>query len=349
MNVLLIGGTGFIGTPLVLQLVRDGHDVTVFSRAIRQGAMAEGVRHIAGDRNELAGHAAEFRNAKPDVVVDLILSDARQAEQLMQAVRGVAPRVIALSSGDVYRACGILHGLEDGPLQEMPLTEESELRTVSRVYSPEALSYVRSVYPWVSDEYDKIPAERAVMSDAEIAGTVLRLPMIYGPGDPLHRLFPHLKRMDDGRSNILLREDVARWVGPHGYVENVAAAIALAALSDKAAGRIYNVAEPGALSEHERVERIGQAVGWRGTVLPVPKEETPAHLRVPARNEQHWFMSSERIREELGFVEPVAQEAALERTIAWERSNPPQWTAAQFDYAAEDEAVARLRGRSASQ
>lgn len=36
-----------------------------------------------------------------------------------------------------------------------------------------------------------------------------------------------------------------------GYVENVAAAIALAVTREQAAGRIYNVAEPRALSVAE--------------------------------------------------------------------------------------------------
>jgi len=45
-------------------------------------------------------------------------------------------------------------------------------------------------------------------------GTVLRLPMVYGPGDPLHRFFPLLKRLADRRSSILLTDDLAAWRGP---------------------------------------------------------------------------------------------------------------------------------------
>jgi dTDP-D-glucose 4,6-dehydratase len=51
-------------------------------------------------------------------------------------------------------------------------------------------------------------------------------------------------------------------------------------------------------------------------------------------------MSSERIRAELGYAEPVPLDEALQRTIAWERANPPaQEDAKQFDYAAEDQAL----------
>lgn len=264
----------------------------------------------------------------------------------MDCFRSIAKRIVVLSSGDVYRACAILHGTESGPLQPTPLTEDSELRAGSGVYSPETLERVRAFYPWLDDEYDKIPVERAIMSDTELPGTVLRLPMVYGPGDPVHRLFPYLKRMDDRRPAILLQEDVAQWRGPRGYVENVAAAIALAAVSTAAAGRIYNVAEPVAHTELEWVCAIGRCTGWPGSVIPVPLELTPPHLRVPSNNAQHWDMSSKRIREELGFHEPIGQATALERTIAWERAHMPPADPKLFDYAAEDEAIAKLRARA---
>jgi nucleoside-diphosphate-sugar epimerase len=35
-------------------------------------------------------------------------------------------------------------------------------------------------------------------------------------------------------------------------------------------------------------------------------------------------MSSSRIRDELGYVEPISLDEALRRTIAWERANPPE-------------------------
>jgi hypothetical protein len=62
-------------------------------------------------------------------------------------------------------------------------------------------------------------------------------------------------------------------------------------------------------------------------------------LILPGNTRQHWVASSQRIREELGYQEPVAPEEALRRTIEWERTHPPPIDPAQFDYAAEDAAV----------
>jgi nucleoside-diphosphate-sugar epimerase len=337
MKALLIGGTGFMGPHVARFLVEQGHQVAVFHRG---RARTEGVQQMVGDRNALANSIPEFRRFAPDVVVDLILSSERQARDLMSAMRGVTARVVALSSGDVYRAAAILHGLDPGPLQPVPLTEDSELRRNRNPYPPEALAMLRNVFPWLDNEYDKIPVEQVVMGDSEIRGTVLRLPMVYGPGDLLHRLHPILKRIDDGRTAILMQQEAAQWRGLRGYVENVAAAIALAAASPQAAGRIYNVTETEFYSDLEWAQHVGRIAGWNGKVIALPKEQTPPHLQIAHNAAQHWTASSARIRAELGYSEPISLDTALERTIAWERANPPAVVdPKQFDYPAEDAAL----------
>jgi len=344
MRLLIIGGTGFIG-PFVLKiLATEGHDLAVYHRGFAKPALPVGVREILGDQRDLAKSLAEFRAFSPDVVVNFILASERQAKTAMDVFRGIAGRMVALSSGDVYRAAGILHGTEPGPLQPMPLTEESDLRSHRQTYRKEAIEALRKTFSWLDDDYDKIPVEQVVMGDPELAGTILRLPMVYGPGDPLHRLHPYLKRMDDKRPAILIQEDAAHWRGPRGYVENVAAGIALAATAPQAAGLIYNLAEAEAFTEIEWAERIARVAGWAGSVLPVSVDLTPAHLKLPYNSAQHWVMSSARIRQELGYSEPISADLALARTIEWERANPPaQVDPKQFDYAAEDAALAQLR------
>ena len=88
------------------------------------------------------------------------------------------------------------------------------------------------------------------------------------------------------------------------------------------------------------MKRIGQATGWGGRVIAVPADHTPAHLKLNYRSEQHWDVSSERIRAELGFAEPVPFEIGLMRTIEWERAHPPGPGPSAAEYEAEDAAVA---------
>ena len=339
MRILLIGGNGFIGRFVAATLKQQGHTVAVFHRGTT--AAAFGVNEIRGDRNQLNASAEKLKHFAPDAVIDLVISSSSQGEELMNIFRGVARRVVMLSSIDVYRAVGVSHGKESGPLQELPLTEESELRRGLHPYSPDSLRALRQIFSWVTEDYDKIPAERIVMNDPKLPGTVLRLPMVYGPGDPLHRFYPVVKRISDGRRHIIFAETLAAWHSPRGYVENVAAAIALAATDDRAARRIYNVCEEPSFSELEWARKIAGEMRWNGEFVVLPLERTPRHLVRPGNAAQHWTASSARIRRELGYKEPVTMEEAIRRTIGWESENPPDVAfLAQFDYVAEDAAVA---------
>jgi nucleoside-diphosphate-sugar epimerase len=342
MRILLVGGNGFIGRFVLAALQQQGHTLAVFHRGTR--ALPAGVEEIRGDRNQLSPSGQDLRHVAADVVIDVVISSASQAEELMNIFRGTARRVVMLSSIDVYRAVGISHGTENGPLQEVPLTEESDVRRRLHPYPAESLQHLRKIFAWVTDDYDKIPAERVVMNDHKLPGTVLRLPMVYGPGDLLRRFYPVVKRIADGRRHIIFPETLAAWRSPRGYVENVAAAIALAAADDRSARRVYNVCEEPAFSELEWAQKIAAEMQWDGDFVVLPLERTPRHLLQPGNAAQHWTASSARIRQELGYREPVPIEEAIRRTIAWERENPPIGAPmAQFDYPAEDAALAAHR------
>ena len=335
MRVVVIGGTNFIGPHVVRRLVDGGHEVTVFHRGRTEAELPEGVRRVEGDRRMLEEHADELRRLAPEVVLDMIPMNERDAREAIGVFRGVAGRVVAISSGDVYRAFDITRGLHPGPPDPVPLDEEAPLR--DRLYPYER--------PGI-EEYEKILVERAVIGDPHMPGTVLRLPMVYGPGDDMNRFFPYLKRMDDGRPAVLLDEGMARWRWTRGYVEDVAAAVTLAVTDGRAAGRVYNVGEADAPTEAEWVEEIGRAVGWGGRVVGLPNGDLPPHLAREyegANFGQDWVVDTSRIRRELGFEESVPREEALRRTVAWERENPPrEFDPAEFDYAAEDGALGRL-------
>jgi len=342
MRFLLIGGNGFIGPHVRADLENRGHEIFVLHRPRTHAA--PGRREIFADRRRLADHASELRALAPDVVVDLILSSGRQARELIDVFAGAAGRVVALSSCDVYRACGITHGLEAGPLEPVPLTESSALRTKLQTYPPAQVQMLQQIFGWVDDEYDKIPVEREIMSSAALPATVLRLPMVYGPRDPLHRFMPVVKRAADQRRTMAMSEEMAGWRATKGYVENVGAAIALAAASDRAANQIYNVGEPDAPTELEWARAIATELGWTGEFVLRPDAQLPPPLRAPGNTAQQWVTDTTKLRAELGFEEPVSREEAIRRTVEWERANPPAgFTPHHFDYAAEDAALSSGR------
>jgi len=198
-----------------------------------------------------------------------------------------------------------------GPPDPVPLTEESRLRET--LYPYRGGDHGRPIL----EDYDKIPIERIVMSRPGLPGTVLRLPMVYGPGDYQHRLFPYLKRIQDGRT-VLLGERASRWRTSRGYVEDVADAIVLAATESRAADEIYNVADVDALAEADWVRAIGAEPEI------VPDEELPEDLKDDAWIEQDLVASTGKIRQHLGYSERVPLEKAIRTTVEWELKNPPK-------------------------
>lgn len=334
MRALVIGGTRFIGPYVVRQLHEQGHQVTVFHRGRSQADLPESVAYIHGDRSHLSDFREEFRSLAPDVVIDMAPYFERHASMVMNTFRGISKRVVAISSCDVYQAFARLNRMVDDPAQQGNITEDSPLRT--------------NFYPYRGmregmDEYDKILVERTVMGDAELPGTVLRLPMVYGPGDYQHRMYSYLKRMLDGRPAILLEAGLDDWRWTRGYVEDVAAAIVLAATDERAAGQIYNVGEPEALTMKEWIGEIARAVGWSGSVVTLPVEQLPAHLKLDINVDQHIVIDTAKIRQELGFKERVQLAEATRRTVRWEERNPMENIAPEmFDYAVEDELLAGM-------
>lgn len=263
MRILSIGATGFIGKPTLERLIQLGHEIIAFHRGDRQpptGMAAE----IHGDYRRISEYRSKFQSQAPDVVLHMTIANERQAADFVNTFRGFARRAVVLSSADVYRAAGILHGTELGEPDNAPITEDAPLRTQPHPYPPEAIQMLQKLFPWAEPDYDKIPAEGMLMGDSELPGTVLRLPMVYGPRDPLHRLWPVVKRVANGRSVIPIAESIARWRGPREYVENVAAAITRAVIDERATGRIYNVAEPDNFSELEWTRRIADVAGFQG-------------------------------------------------------------------------------------
>jgi nucleoside-diphosphate-sugar epimerase len=322
MKILILGGTKFIGPHVVRRLAERGHDVTIFHRGETETDLPPSVRHVHGDFSHFANHVDQLRALSPEVVLDMVPFRAEDVQRL-KSFKGVARRVVAISSGDVYRAFGRIWRTEPGPPDPIPLTEDSPLR---KKLSSAGL------------DYNKTAIERAIMDDPDLSATILRLPATHGPGDSQHRLFKYLKRMEDQRPVILLDEALARWQWSRGYVEDVALAIALAVMNEQAAGCVYNVADSTAFTEAEWVRQIARVHGWKGEVIALPSEQLPSYLRNDQFDlSQQYLVDTSRIRRELSYAEVVPFDEALRRTIAWERANPPEEVdPEQFDYAAED-------------
>jgi nucleoside-diphosphate-sugar epimerase len=165
------------------------------------------------------------------------------------------------------------------------LKEGSPLRKTLYPYRAQAKSIDDLSYL-----YEKILVEREVSGQALLPATILRLPKVYGP---------------DGNRNLATvygYRDRPGWRWTHGYVENVAAAIALASVHPLAANQVYNVGEEYTPTISERLQTLPSST--------VPRIEAEGH-------DFHHDIAydTSRIRKELGYTEPVSNEEGLRRTL----------------------------------
>lgn len=287
MRILVIGGTRFIGPRVVARLVAHNHHVTVAHRGEHITGLPESVRVI---RDPSLGAPIlripdALRRVNPEVVVPMMAMGEVDSLAIVNAFDGVARRVVAPSSGDVYRSYGVFTGLEDAPIDNSPLSEDAPLRASRFPYRTASAAPNEIAF-----SYDKVLAEAALASRPSLPATILRLPKVYGPAD----------NADLG--TVYSFRNWPEWKWTHGHVENVAKAITLAILDDRATSRVYNVGE-------RRTPTIGERL-----------RELPPRLNLPLANaayrfEQNIEYDTSRIRRELDYVEDVDEAVAMRELV----------------------------------
>lgn len=106
MRVVVIGGTGHIGTYLVPNLVRSGHEVTVISRGRRrpyaEDEAWDTVTMITGDReqeDQERTFGARVAGLEPAAVIDLTCFTVDSARLLVEAL---APSTPLIHTGSIW-------------------------------------------------------------------------------------------------------------------------------------------------------------------------------------------------------------------------------------------------------
>ena len=88
MKVLVMGGTRFNGLALTKELVKHGHDVTVFNRGQSEAALPRSVRRLYGDRNNHEQLVEILKKEDFDVVQDISGYSLADVQPLYEAFNG---------------------------------------------------------------------------------------------------------------------------------------------------------------------------------------------------------------------------------------------------------------------
>jgi nucleoside-diphosphate-sugar epimerase len=108
-RIVIIGGSGHVGTYLVPALVERGHEVVNVSRGTaipyRPHAAWKAIEQVVVDRKaeELAGKfGSRIAALNPDIVIDMISFELEGTQQLVEALRGKIEHYLFCSSIWVY-------------------------------------------------------------------------------------------------------------------------------------------------------------------------------------------------------------------------------------------------------
>jgi nucleoside-diphosphate-sugar epimerase len=314
MTVLVIGATGFIGQPLVRALLARGEEVAAASRG---GA---GPCGVVCDRRDVAAVVALAAARRVRTVIDLLAYTEADTLPLFDALSGGVERYVLASSLDVYRNYEGLHRkAAPDPILE-PMDEGAPPRASRHPYRAEPRRPADSPDAWL-DDYDKIPLEEG-LHRADLIHTILRLPMIYGPGDRQQRFRWIISPTLGGRQRLAIDPAWAAWRTTYGFVDDVADAIAQSACHAGAPDGTFNLGEAEPPHHATWVARFGRAIGWTGAIVlrPAPPDSPIANLNLA----YPLIADTRAFREAYAWREPTALEERLERTVAEQRARDGQ-------------------------
>ena len=179
-NVLVIGGTRYIGKLLVQRLLRAGHRVTIATRGYAPDPFGDRIGRVRVDRrNETAMRNAFARLGPFDIVYDQMCYNPLDAAIAVRTFAGKVGRYVMASTIDAYRTLGYGHA---NPLRESDLAVEAQP--------------IDTAYPWhdpcrATECYvaGKVQAEAYLVRDGSLPLVTPRLAHVLGgPEDFTGRL-----------------------------------------------------------------------------------------------------------------------------------------------------------------
>lgn len=222
-NILIIGGSRFVGPYLVKLLLNRGHNLTVFNRGLLQSEYPLGTRFVKGDRNKIFNLKERF-----DAVIDMCAYSGAQTENALRQLR--FDFFLHFSTAAVYKKTEIFPLTEESPLGEWPL--------------------------WGDYNRDKVECER-VLEKSEAKYATIRPVYILGPKNYCDREHFIYSRIRNNQPLILPGDGQAKI--QFVFAEEVAKAIAL--IVEKRAAGAFNCAGDETITLIDLVKTMGKIAG----------------------------------------------------------------------------------------
>lgn len=217
MNILIIGGTVFLGRALVEAALEAGHQVTLFNRGISAPAAFPAVETIIGDRES---DLARLNGRRWDAVIDTCGYLPRLVRLSAEALREAVGHYTFISTLSVYPPAGAAQRDESAAV--LTLDDETVEEVGAETYGPL-----------------KTHCERALAAAFPGTCLIIRSGLIVGPHDPTNRFTYWVRRAAAGGDAI-----APPAAQPVQFVDAGDLARFTLRLTEAGAGGVYNVTGP---------------------------------------------------------------------------------------------------------
>ena len=308
MKILILGGRRYLGPRLVKTLLDRGHEPVLFNRGRTNAPLPVDVpvREVTGDRGNERDLAAIVESEKFDAVVDTLAFGAADAELAVRVFSGKVGRYLVISSVACY-----------GRLNKVPADEGHPYVDEIRAFPMPANNYATG----------KRDVERVLLAAHQKTGfpvTIIRPSVSYGFG----RLFSiwgysnrHVSRIRAGKPVIV--PDTGEGLIQPVYIDDEAAIIERALVTEAAIGEAFNCAGPTAVPLWEYFRAHGAALGKRVETVELPASFLYGFDPVlcPRASQNLIFNHAydvTKLKRVLGFEHTLSLEAGLKETIAFQ-------------------------------
>jgi nucleoside-diphosphate-sugar epimerase len=324
MRILVIGGTGPSGVPIVRRLAAAGHDVSILHRGRHERPETpQSVAHVHADPYDEASLRGALNGAGWDVIVAMY----GRLRMIARLTRGTCGHFVSVGGVPVYRGWTD-PWQHDPPGMPVPVAEDAALVDD----------------PAIDEKGYRIARTEAAVFEAHPEATHFRYPYLYGPYQPVPREWSVVRRILDGRRRIIVADE-GLTLHHHCYTENCAAAVVTAIEHpERSTGLVFNVADQEVLTVRQVIDLCARELGADLEVVSLPYElAVPAWPLLTQPLPTHRVLDLTRLHHRLGHRDAVSAREAVPRTARWLADHPPAPGGPEelvltdpFDYGAED-------------
>jgi 2'-hydroxyisoflavone reductase len=304
VDVLILGGTGFLGRHLVEAALEEGHRVTLFNRGLREPDLFPEVEKLEGDRD---GDLSALRGRRWDAVIDTCGYVPRVVRASAKVLAGAVDHYTFVSSISVYSE-GIAAGADEkAPVRELPDPTIEEV---------------------TGETYGGLKALCEQAAEEEMPGRVMnvRPGLISGPHDPTDRFTYGSRRISAGGEVLA----PGRKERPVQYIDVRDLAAWIVGTSEERRTGTYNATGPDYELTMGRLLEECEAVGGTAAELVWVSESfleengvqpfTELPLWVPRKNAALLAVDCSRAIEAGLVFRPLAE--TIEDVLAFDRARP---------------------------